>query len=109
LDRGLIVDLEGDIEGFVPANQLGMEEQTDPTKIFKEGEQIPHQVIEFDKTQHKIILSVSAYYTKREKTELDEFLAKHSSDTSTSVADAMPEELKQIAKKSAKESSDDTD
>lgn len=109
LDRGLIVDLEGDIEGFVPANQLGMEEHTDPTKIFKEGEQIPHQVIEFDKTQHKIILSVSAYYTKREKTELDEFLAKHSTITSTSIADAMPEELKQVAKESTEDSSEETE
>jgi small subunit ribosomal protein S1 len=109
LDRGLIVDLEGDIEGFVPANQLGMEEQTDPTKIFKEGEQIPHQVIEIDKGQHKIVLSVSAYYKKREKAELDEFLAKHSADASTSVADAMPENLKQTAEVSTEETTDEAE
>ena len=64
---------------------------------------------EFDKTQHKIILSVSAYYTKREKTELDEFLAKHSTITSTSIADAMPEELKQVAKESTEDSSEETE
>ena len=99
----------GDIEGFVPANQLGMEDQTDPTKTFKEGEQIPHQVIEIDKGQHKIVLSVSAYYTKREKAELDEFITKHSADSSTSFADAMPEELKQVGKSIEEETTNEVE
>lgn len=95
MDRGVVVDLDGEVEGFVPTAQLGNKELNDPTGVFKEGEQIPLQVIEFDSNLHKIVLSVTAYYRKRERTELEEFLAKHSADTSRAIADAMPEELKE--------------
>jgi len=97
LDRGVVVDLEGELEGFVPTAQLGHEDLSNPTGVFKEGEQIPLQVIEFDRNQHKIVLSVGAYYRKREQQELDEFLAQHSADGDSAMADAMPEELKQEA------------
>jgi len=93
-DRGVIVGLDGDVEGFIPATQLGRKDLTDPTGVFHEGDQLPLQVIEFDRNQHKIVLSVSAYYKKRERAELDQFLEKHPMETTKSVADAMPEELK---------------
>ncbi len=95
MDRGVVVDLDNTVEGFIPTAQLGNKDLTDPTGVFKEGEQIPLQVIEFERHQHKIVLSVSAYYRKRERNELEEFVGKHTSSTSTAMADAMPEELKQ--------------
>ncbi|MEW6411756.1 MAG: 30S ribosomal protein S1 [Candidatus Zixiibacteriota bacterium] len=95
MDRGVVVDLDNTVEGFVPTAQLGNKDMTDPTGVFKEGEQIPLQVIEFERHQHKIVLSVSAYYRKRERAELDEFLTKHPVGSSTALADAMPDELKQ--------------
>ncbi|MCK4574524.1 MAG: 30S ribosomal protein S1, partial [candidate division Zixibacteria bacterium] len=95
MDRGVVVDLDGDVEGFVPTAQLGTKELRDPTGVFKEGEEIPLQVIEFDRNQHKIVLSVAAYYKKRERSELDKFLSKHPVEQSRPIADAMPEELRQ--------------
>lgn len=95
LDRGVVVSLDGDVEGFVPVSQLGHKDLTDPTGIFNENDQLPLQVIEFDRNQHKIVLSVAAYYKKRERTELDQFLQSHPSETTQSMADVMPEELKQ--------------
>ncbi len=97
MDRGVIVDLDNTVEGFVPSAQLGSKDLTDPTGVFKEGEQIPLQVIEFDRYQHKIVLSVSAYYRKRERTELDSFLSQHTAETPSAMAEAMPEELKHAA------------
>lgn len=94
MDRGVIVDLDGEVEGFVPTAQLGKKDLNDPTGVFAEGEKLPLQVLEFDKNQHKIVLSVAAYYKKREKAELDEYLAKHQGTSSTAIADAMPESLK---------------
>ncbi|UCD65220.1 MAG: 30S ribosomal protein S1 [Candidatus Zixiibacteriota bacterium] len=94
LDRGVVVDLDNRVEGFVPAAQLGSKELSDPTGVFSEGEQIPLQVIEFDRHLHKIVLSVAAYYKKRERAELEEFLTRHPAGTSKPIADAMPEELK---------------
>jgi small subunit ribosomal protein S1 len=93
LDRGVVVDLDGDLEGFVPVAQLGHKDLEQPAAAFSEAESIPLQVIELDKNQRKVVLSVSAYYKKRERAELDEFLAKHE-PKATTMGDAMPEELK---------------
>ncbi|MFQ6007982.1 MAG: 30S ribosomal protein S1 [Candidatus Zixiibacteriota bacterium] len=97
LDRGVVVDLDGGVEGFVPAAQLGRKDLTDPTGTFTEGDQIPLQVIEFDRNQHKIVLSVTEFYKKRERAELEQFLAKHPVTTTKAVAEAMPEDLKKEA------------
>lgn len=97
LDRGVVVDLNGGVEGFVPSAQLGYKDLTNPTGVFKEGDQIPLQAIEFDRNQHKIVLSVTAFYKKRERAELEQFLAKHPATTTQTMADVMPEELKQEA------------
>jgi len=94
MDRGVVVDLGDGVEGFVPTSQLASRELTDPTGVFNEGEQIPLQVIEFDRNQHKVVLSVVAYYKKRERAEFEDYLSKHDAQAGTSLADAMPEEMK---------------
>jgi small subunit ribosomal protein S1 len=97
LDRGVVVDLGDAIEGFVPAAQLAGKDLTDPTGVFHEGEQVPLMVIEFDKNQHKVILSAVAYFKKRERAEFDQYLAQHPTSASRAMAEAMPEELKEGA------------
>ena len=91
LDRGVIVDLDGEVEGFVPTNKLGKPDITKPAEAFSVGDQIPLQVIEFDSKNRRIILSVDAYYASREKSELEEFLAKHPTRT-IKFSDAIGEE-----------------
>lgn len=81
LDRGVIVDLGDDVEGFVPTLHLGKPEITKPSDAFNERDELPLKVIEFDHPGKKIVLSVEAYYRGREKTELDAFLAKHPTKT----------------------------
>lgn len=82
-DRGVVVDLGDNIEGFVPTSQLAGKDLADPTGVFKEGEQIPLVVLEFDKNQHKVVLSAIQYYKKRDRAEFDDYLAKHPSSAST--------------------------
>ena len=81
LDRGVIVDLGDDVEGFVPTIHLGKPEISRPIDAFNEGDEIPLKVIEFDRAGKKIVLSVEAYYRGREKAELEAFLAKHPTKT----------------------------
>ena len=95
-DRGVVVSLSEDVEGFVPTSQLAGRDLTDPTGVFKEGEQIPLHVIEFDQHQHKVVLSVIAYYKKRERDEFEKYLAQHK-PAATLVADVMPESIKAVA------------
>ena len=77
LERGVIVELPEDVEGFVPLTQLGRTDIHKPAEAFSVGETIPLKVIEFDLDNRKIILSAKAYFEDREKTELDEYLSKH--------------------------------
>jgi small subunit ribosomal protein S1 len=81
LDRGVVVDLGNNVEGFVPTHHLGKTEITRPIEAFSEGDEIPLKVIEFDQGAKRIVLSVEAYYRGREKTELDAFLSKHPTKT----------------------------
>lgn len=88
MDRGLVVELDGEVEGFVPANQLGREGMERPAESFGDGVQIPLKVIEFDRNARKIVLSLSAYFEKRDREEFETFLAKHPTHTVSMAAAA---------------------
>ncbi len=96
IDRGLVVELDGEVEGFVPANQLGKEGMAKPAEAFNEGEQVPLKVIEFDRAGRKIVLSLAAYFEKRDRVEYEAFLAKHPTH-SVSMAAAAGEEPSEAA------------
>lgn len=90
LDRGLIVELDGEVEGFVPAAQLGKKD-LHPSDLYSEGQQIPLAVIEFDQTARRIALSVDAYYKNRDDAELEQFLAKQAEQKGGAMAEALSE------------------
>ncbi|MCH8026992.1 MAG: 30S ribosomal protein S1 [candidate division Zixibacteria bacterium] len=94
LDRGVVVSLDDEVEGFIPSAQLSLQEVKDPSSAFNQGDEIPLQVIEIDPNQRKIVLSVNAYFKKRGQAEFDEFLTKHPTLSTQSIGEAMPKELK---------------
>jgi small subunit ribosomal protein S1 len=60
LDKGMVVDLGNDVEGFVPLSQLGLEEPVeDPSVHFVEGERVELSVLESDPINRRIVLSVT--------------------------------------------------
>lgn len=81
-DRGVTVKLPDDVEGFVPVTQLGKEVNR-PHDAFSEGDLLPLKVIEFDRYEHRIVLSVNAFFDSKEKSDLDTFLSNHPSKTVT--------------------------
>jgi small subunit ribosomal protein S1 len=93
-DKGVTVELEDEMDGFVLTNQLGKPDITKPVEAFSEGEILPMRVIELDRPGRKIVLSVSAYYEGREKAELEAFLSKH--PTKTLKVEEMVEEVPRI-------------
>ena len=76
LDRGVVVELENNIEGFVPTFQLGQDIKK-PADAFEVGDVIPLKVIEFDKDQRKIVLSVREYFKDKDKAEFEQFQEKY--------------------------------
>ena len=66
-------------------------------EAFAEGDEIPLRVIEFDSKNRKIVLSVEAYYSVRERDDLDNFLAEHPTRT-LKIKDVVEEEVAEPAK-----------
>jgi len=101
LERGVVVDLDGDVEGFIPASQLGVPNLRRPEDNFSEGDEIPAKVVEFDEDQKKIVLSVQEYLRDVEQTEVDAYIESHAAKPVT-VADAVGEDVEQATEAAAK-------
>jgi small subunit ribosomal protein S1 len=77
LDRGAVVEVRHDVEGFVPVGQMGMEDIQHPEQYFVIGEEIPLRVIKVDPKNKRIVLSVTAYLKTRSEDEVRAFMDKH--------------------------------
>jgi small subunit ribosomal protein S1 len=73
LDRGVVVKLDDDIEGFVPQSQLGWEELENPGDVIRPGDELPLRVIELEPSSRRIVLSVRSYFNGRPMEELSAF------------------------------------
>ena len=61
MDKGVVVDLGNDIEGFVPVSQLGIANVENLADAVKEGQAVDLKVIEVDPIHHRIVLAVVNY------------------------------------------------
>ena len=76
LDRGVVVDLDNNIDGFVPLSQLGWETLESPDDILRTGDELPLRIIEVVSSSRRIVLSVRSYFNGRPMEELSEFREK---------------------------------
>ena len=83
LDRGVVIELENGIEGFVPVNRLTTEHIKVPSEAFKIDDEIPAVVTEIDHNNRKLYLSTTDYFKSRESAEMQEYLAQHQPATNT--------------------------
>src|SRR6267378_3497392 len=61
MDKGVVVDLGSDIEGFVPMSQLGIPDITQPGDAVKEGQAVELKVLEVDPIHHRIVLAATGF------------------------------------------------
>jgi small subunit ribosomal protein S1 len=76
-DRGVVVELEEDVEGFVPLSHLGRENIKKPSDVFEVGDEIPLKVIRIDPDARKILLSVKEYLADQDREEVEEYMRKY--------------------------------
>ncbi|MGD1048425.1 MAG: 30S ribosomal protein S1 [Candidatus Krumholzibacteriaceae bacterium] len=76
LDRGAVVELKQDVEGFVPLSHLGIDNLRKPSDHFDVGMDIPLKVIKIDPQNKRIVLSVNAYFEGKSGDEVDAFRNK---------------------------------
>jgi small subunit ribosomal protein S1 len=74
-DRGAIVDVGGDIEGFVPLSQLGVDDLKKPGEAFLPGEALTLKVTRVDVPNHRLVLSVRAWLQDQDDVTLAEWTA----------------------------------
>jgi len=61
MDKGFVVDMGSDLEGFVPVSQMGHENVEDPAEVVKEGQVVEASILEVDPIHHRIVLEVTGY------------------------------------------------
>jgi small subunit ribosomal protein S1 len=76
IEKGIIVELPDMVDSFIPASQLATSSVRNFADLFKVGEILKARVIEFDKTNKKIVLSVVEYLRDKDQSEIDEYIAK---------------------------------
>ena len=92
LDKGVVVDLGQDVEGFVPVSQLGLEEEIeDPAAKFVEGDQLDLQVIESDPINRRIVLSVTVLSDEIKERPLREVIRPSVAEDGEDAAEASSE------------------
>jgi len=76
-DRGVVVELEEDVEGFVPISHLGRDNIKKPSDIFKPGDELPLKVIRIDPDARKILVSVKEYLADQDREEVEDYMRKY--------------------------------
>lgn len=99
IDKGLIVEMPQGVDGFVPVSQLSFAPVRVISDYFNPGDTLPLKVVEFDKEQKKIVLSVVEFLRGRSAEEVaaynvnhpvpnaDKYNADGSADASTTIED----------------------
>ncbi|MFI5322100.1 MAG: 30S ribosomal protein S1 [Thermodesulfobacteriota bacterium] len=97
-ERGIVVGLEDDIEGYIKASELSREKDErdrDITKNFSVGDEITAHVTGFDKRKRQVNLSKRKYDSWLEKERVSSFMSSQG-EPSVKLGDVLKEKLKQI-------------
>ncbi len=88
LEKGVVVMLPMDVEGFIPNSQLGKSISGDNKKSIKEADNLELEVIEFDKANHRIVLSHANIEKTKEKAAYSAY-QDNAEESRTTIGDIM--------------------
>jgi small subunit ribosomal protein S1 len=77
IEKGVIVELPLGVDGFVPLSQLSQTPVKNISESFHVDNVLPLQVIEFDKDNKKIVLSVIEFLRGKEQKIVDDYVSSH--------------------------------
>lgn len=77
IDKGVIVEMPQGVDGFVPVSQLSFAPVRNIADFFNPGDTLPLKVVEFDKEQKKIVLSVVEYLRGKSDEDVAKYNANH--------------------------------
>lgn len=95
-DRGVVIELDGNIEGYIRANELGQDkDDSDALKKISPGDEITAQVVGFDRRNRQVNLSVKRHTQKVEKERVSDFNSSQAEPNAT-LGDLLGKKLKTI-------------
>ncbi len=117
IEKGLIAELTLGVDGFIPASQLSPSKIKNLALSFPVDTKLKAKVVEFDKENKKIVLSVIAAMKEKDDAEIEDYITAHKLDKVTvddirnadsgkfdsSVFTGFAEEVKQEKKEEKKE------
>lgn len=74
IDRGAVVMLEQEVEGFVPTGQLGLDDLLDARRCFREGDELELKITRVDPANRRILLSAKAWLVEQDEATQKSFL-----------------------------------
>jgi len=77
LERGVVVEMEEGVEGFIPVSHLGDRSIKKPIEHFEEGDMLPVKVINIDHDGRRIVLSVTDRLREEGTEALREYMDKY--------------------------------
>lgn len=96
-ERGVVVELENGVEGFIRGSDLGQEGSQDLSRIVKLDEEITAQVIGFEHKKRQVNLSKKQHEKWIEKEKVSSFLNSQG-EASVKLGDLLGEKLKSLSK-----------
>lgn len=100
IDKGAIITLPMGVDGFIPNQHLGIPKGKKAADMYKVDDEVPAKVIEFDKENKKIVLSVTDYFKQKEQAEWEDYLNSHGIPKTT---------LEEVARTKADQKADDSE
>ncbi len=83
IEKGMIVTLPLGVDAFIPNQHIGLPKGKKASDIYETDTEIPAKVIEFDKENKKIVLSITEYFKDRERKEFEDYMAKQGVEKTT--------------------------
>jgi len=121
-EKGVVVDLGDDIEGFIPGSHAGINDADRLAEYYRKGEQVSLRVLESDAAEHRIVLEVTSVPEQRdvpieepepedvegeEEAEVEEVAELEKVEEEAEVADDEPEAAAAEPAESAEDDEED--
>jgi len=78
IDRGIVVMVDGELEGFIPVGQCGLDNIQHPGEHFIENDELNCKVTRIDLANHRMVLSPKSWLAEQDAEVNREFLARYS-------------------------------
>ncbi len=92
--RGILVEVDQGLEGYVPASQL--QKKGDPRENYKEGETLNLKVLKVEPHRKRVLLSERDYYKAQEKVDVEKYKSQPARINLGEILKTEMEKLKEL-------------